>query len=133
MAFNVPKMPFSVDNKEPRIKLVPWVIFIPCSLLIVLKWSSTLFVYVKGSDEVQCAVPTHSGLTENQFSGYCKVNIIMLRLQFWLFFSSIFIFKNHFSVGPPFSRSSTNYWWRKSKKYEANWWLVSLVFLRQNF
>ena len=76
MTFNVPKIPFQVDNKEPRIKLVPWVIFIPCSFLIVLKWSSTIFVYVKGSDEIQCVPPIDKGITENQFSAYCKVNYI---------------------------------------------------------
>ena len=75
MGFSVPKVPFKVDEKEPKIKLVPWVIFMPCSLLIVVKWSCTLFLYVKGSDDLQCPAPKKVGMTDDQFSTYCKVSI----------------------------------------------------------
>ena len=72
--FAVPTPPIELEKKEPTIKMVPYGIFIPNCFLFVVKWSSTIFVYSKGSDELECENPSNwKEIKDKDINTYCKV------------------------------------------------------------
>ena len=57
MTFSLAQNPFKIEDKEPSVHLIPFGILVPCLALFITKWSSVVFIYTTGSDDMECAMP----------------------------------------------------------------------------
>ena len=57
MTFSLAQNPFKIEDKEPSMHLIPFGILVPCLALFITKWSSVVFIYTTGSDDMECAMP----------------------------------------------------------------------------
>ena len=78
MTFRLAENPFKLEDKEPSVHLIPFGILVPCLSLFITKWTSIVFIYTTGSDEIECAMPgswDESEKSTKRLTIFCKQNL----------------------------------------------------------
>ena len=75
MTINIAKNPIKIEEKDPNVHLIPFEILVPSLSLFISKWTSIVFIYTTGTEEIDCESSQSiawASLKDTHLNTFCK-------------------------------------------------------------